>query len=987
MNRIYRVIWSKARHAWVVASELATGRGKNGRAAKRATLRTSTQESGLSKQAWLLRAAILAALLAHAPARAADRYWDINDTDPGLGGAGTWDLTNPIWGADDDGVSGPYSAWNNAALDDAFFTGTAGTVTLAAPVAVNDLNFLVHNYILNDSTLTLGGTTPTIHTPGNTTINSIIAGTAGLTKTGGGQLTLTGANTFSGGIFLEGGTLAADDDAALGVAGNVITTRANTSVGFAVSTGPVNRTVAIGDGGTVTVSGAAGQALYTGNGNVSVAAGSMLSNDASTYTGTTRFSGCSGICTSSFTSIADLGVASSLGAPTTVANGTITFTSAAQYSDNLVYLGDGDSSNRNWSIGGSAAVIRNQGTGTLTLTGDVAGSGGTSFSAVSADIQLLGVISGNGNFSFGGNAGRTVTLGGANTYTGTTGLGATVEAPVLANIGDNSSFGTGTGGGGGLISVGGVLSYTGTGASTDRAFSFSNGTLSNDGSGALTLTGAVSAPAGLTLGGSYTASDNTVSGVISGAGTLSSDGAGTWVLTGANTRSGAVTVQNGTLRAGSAQALGTVTGVTVNAGTLDLNNFSLTARSLTGTGGTLSLGSATLTLSNTSGTTSYAGSITGSGGLTKLGLSTQTLTGANTYTGPTTIGGGSTLNLSFAPTTGPTSNIISSSSTLNLAGGNLTVTGGANEANTQTFAGVNITGGTNNISATSATGGSATLNLGAINRTGGLVDFDLPTTGSITTTNLTLGGWATINNGSSYAKVDGGKSSRSLPPTTRCRTTRRLWADDQFITDSSTGFTGTVDSPDGTLQLGGLRYTAARSTTVNIASGDTLGIDGAILVAPSVGGFNQTISGGSLTGSIGGGSLGIQQNSTGTFTIASQLVDNGGAIGFTKAGTGTVALTATNSTYTGPTVVSQGTLAVASIVNGGVASSIGASTADSSNLVLEGGTLRYTGSGATSDRGFTLARSGAITGGTIEIQNGAADLEFSGRSPAPTAQA
>ena len=559
VNRIYRVIWSKARHAWVVASELATGRGKNGRAVKRAALRTPTQESRLPKQAWLLRAAILATLLAHAPARAADRYWDINDTDPGLGGAGTWDLTNPIWGADDDGVSGPYSAWNNAALDDAFFTGTAGTVTLAAPIAVNDLNFLVHNYILNDSTLTLGGTTPTIHTPGNTTINSIIAGTAGLTKTGGGQLTLTGANTFSGGIFLEGGTLAADDDAALGVAGNVITTRANTSVGFAVSTGPVNRTVAIGDGGTVTVTGAAGQARYTGNGNVSVAAGSMLSNDASTYTGTTRFSGCSGVCTSSFTSIADLGIASSLGAPTTIANGTITFTSAAQYSDNLVYLGDGDSSNRNWSIGGSAAVIRNQGTGTLTLTGDVAGSGGTSFSALSADFQLLGVISGNGNFSFGGSAGRTVTLGGANTYTGTTGLGATVVAPVLANIGDNSSFGTGTGGGGGLITVGGVLSYTGTGASTDRPFSFSNGTLSNNGSGALTLTGAVSAPGSLTLGGSYTATDNTVSGVISGAGTLISNGAGTWVLAGANTRSGAVTVQNGTLRAGTAQALGTVT--------------------------------------------------------------------------------------------------------------------------------------------------------------------------------------------------------------------------------------------------------------------------------------------------------------------------------------------------------------------------------------------------------------------------------------------
>ena len=316
------------------------------------------------------------------------------------------------------------------------------------------------------------------------------------------------------------------------------------------------------------------------------------------------------------------------------------------------------------------------------------------------------------------------------------------------------------------------------------------------------------------------------------------------------------------------------------------------------------------------------------------------------------------------------------------------MTGGANEANTQTFAGVNITGGTNNISATSATGGSATLNLGAINRTGGLVDFDLPTTGSITTTNLTLGGWATINNGSSYAKVVGGNIVAFAASDYTVQNNAALWADNQFITDSSTGFTGTVDSPDGTLQLGGLRYTAARSTTVNIASGDTLGIDGTILVAPSVGGFNQTISGGSLTGPIGGGTLGIQQNSTGTFTINSQIVDNGGAIGFTKAGTGTVALTATNSTYTGPTVVSQGTLAVASIVNGGVASSIGASTADSSNLVLEGGTLRYTGSGATSDRGFTLARSGAITGGTIEIQNARRRSGvLRSWSPAPTAQA
>src|SRR5688500_13303801 len=82
-----------------------------------------------------------------------------------------------------------------------------------------------------------------------------------------------------------------------------------------------------------------------------------------------------------------------------------------------------------------------------------------------------------------GNAGRTVTLAGANTYTGTTSLGATtVRVPVLANVGINSSFGTGAGGTGGLVSLTtGVLSYTGAAATTNRPFDLNNGTIANDG--------------------------------------------------------------------------------------------------------------------------------------------------------------------------------------------------------------------------------------------------------------------------------------------------------------------------------------------------------------------------------------------------------------------------------------------------------------------------------------------------------------------------
>src|SRR5690606_6792180 len=581
-----------------------------------------------------------------------------------------------------------------------------------------------------------------------------------------------------------------------------------------------------------------GSALITGNGNVSVGTnGVTLSNDANTYTGTTTFRGCNGVCSSFFTSIADLGQASSLGAPTTVENGTIVFNQSSQYSDNLIYIGGGHSSNRNWSIAGAAASIRNRGTGTLTLTGDLTGSGGTILLAEDADIALLGVIAGS-NCGFNGNAGRTVTLGGANTYTGATSIGnVTVAAPVLADIGAESSFGAGD-----AIALGhlGTLSYTGPGATSDRTWT-SQGTTAivNDGTGALTLSGPLSFVAGgqadhLTLGGSYGGA-STFAGEISGAGNLIGNGSGTWVLGGANTYTGALTVESGTLQAGSAQAFGTATAVTVNGGTLDLDDLAFEFPTLAGSGGIVDLGTADLTLNAGTGvSSSYAGGIVGSGGLIKRGASTQTLSGANAYTGATTVGGG-TLRLDFAAATAPASNILSDQSSLVLAGGSLVAAGGAGENNTQAFDGVNVTAGNNNIGAVSGAGGSMTLDLGAIVRSGGLVDFDLPSSGNITTSNTQLGGWATVNDGSSYAKVVGGNITAFTDDDYEEKDEAANWLDDEFITDDdgdADSFSGTVS---GSKQLGGLRYGTAAASTVTIGAGEALGVDGTVRVAPSVG--------------------------------------------------------------------------------------------------------------------------------------------------------
>ncbi|MBB4633681.1 beta strand repeat-containing protein [Sphingosinicella soli] len=789
--------------------------------------------------------AALALLALAAPAHAEDRNWDANGTAIGTGGTGTWNLDNLNWSPSADGVSGPYSLpWSNAALDNAIFGGTAGTVTLGAPIVVHNLTFNAAGFTLTGSTLTLSGLSPTIATnSGNTTINSVIAGSSGLTKAGAGGLILNGTNSFTGDILLNLGSIYAGSDAALGNAENNISTAAAATVRLSIAGAPTNRTVTIGDAGTLILEGAgAGSALITGSGRVSAAAsGVTMSNDASTYTGQTIFSGCNGVCSTRFTSIGDLGVASSLGAPVTVADGTIVFNQQSQYTDSLIYLGDGDSSNRNWDINGNGAIIRNQGTGTLTITGDVDVSAGGTFLAETANIELLGVLSG-GNYAFNGAAGNVVTLGGANTFAGAASIGGLVRASVLADIGAVSSLGTGTN----ITLSAGSLSYTGTGNSSNRLW-IANGAggILNDGTGALNLSGSGTFAIGgaadsLTLGGTF-AGENSFLGTISGAGNLIGNGAGTWVLGGANDFTGSVTVNAGTLKAGSSSAFGAATGFIVNGGTLDLDGYDLTAPSLSGTGGTVALGSANLTV-DTATNVGYAGIITGGGGLTKAGNGILTLSGANTYTGTTTINGG-TLALGFNSPGAPLTDIISSASTLNMAGGTVTVFGGAGQDNVQTFNGLNILAGNNRISAEASATGSVTVNLGAINRAGGLIDFALPATGNFTTSNTSLGGWATIN-GTDYAKVVGGAIVAFTEADYTDQDDASLWADGQYISDSdgdTESFSGTVASD---VQLAGLQFTTADpTTTVTVAPTATLGIDGTIIVAPSVGANNQTIPG------------------------------------------------------------------------------------------------------------------------------------------------
>src|SRR3546814_14205549 len=90
----------------------------------------------------------------------------------------------------------------------------------------------------------------------------------------------------------------------------------------------------------------------------------------------------------------------------------------------------------------------------------------TSFEANTAGFDLLGVLSGGApSVSFSAAASREIILGGANTYTGVTGIGGAgvVKASVLADGGTASSLGTNTN-----INLSGAFIYTGTGDRSDR---------------------------------------------------------------------------------------------------------------------------------------------------------------------------------------------------------------------------------------------------------------------------------------------------------------------------------------------------------------------------------------------------------------------------------------------------------------------------------------------------------------------------------------
>ena len=637
---------------------------------------------------------------------------------------------------------------------------------------------------------------------------------------------------------------------------------------------------------------------------------------------------------------------------------------------------------------GTKQTIINSGTGSITFADAItyANTGGTSGGGMALNlvnnssgtfnVGNLGAL-GNGTNIFYLNVGGTGTV----RFSGNT--GGDLFGTMLLTVQNGATFDfNGNGEGMGAIAGGGTIAMTaGAGISTSLASYY-------------IFSGKLTGSGGLTVGSS------TQTLALTGS---SSD------YTGATTITGGTLIVSADAPHGRAGALGNATSnvlVGNTSGTspalllIDTPGVTIGRNILLQSGNT---GSATVGGINSSGTVTYSGNITlgtaagaakgvvlssMSGGtvqiignllratgatgatdtLTVIGNGTVDLMGNNTFSGATTISGG-TLMLDYSVFNGTK---LSSSAALTMNGGSLTLIGSSATASSQVVSGTILgsssapLGGGAELMVQSGANTNITLNLGAITRnTGATVDFnplgnDTGFASIITSTangtNGILGAYATYQL-NDWAVNDGSGNIVGLAPGSYTTA---------FGSGLHTSLSGSTALASGGATTNTLRFTSAAALTFNSSTPDTLTLEsGGILVATTAANtsIGTTATRGTLTSSTG--ELIINQQSTQAVLIINSVISG---TNLTLSGPGAVTLTGTN-TYTGSTIINNGSTLTVTATN-----NLGAAT---TGIHLNGGTLSIPSGSVAFDpltgHNITIgAAGGTLNFGTVQAFNGGA---------------
>jgi autotransporter-associated beta strand protein len=582
---------------------------------------------------------------------------------------------------------------------------------------------------------------------------------------------------------------------------------------------------------------------------------------------------------------------------------------------------------------------------TPITTADAVNFGTNSAGLGAGTITGPAVAEGFLSMTFGSASGNIVlsagTLNLAATSTITVNNSAATVSSVLQGAGNLTKTGTGT------LTLSGLNTHT-------LLTTASAGTLKVGHVNALGTAGSFASRTVISNGGSLElATDASVAAEWLDAGTGVT---GTAVLNRATSGAG-ITHSLGTLYLGTGAKLNVAKGDKVDSGTSTLGLASLImSGNAVGTAtfnpttaavaitGSVSAGinqAKTLVLDGTNANNAISGVISNGSSvagvsLLKSGSSTWKLSNTSTYTGSTTISGG-TLTLDYTSA----ADKIADASVLALGGGTLNLANGASVYH-EAFASTTLNAGASAVTQTSS---ATVLRMNAITRNvGSTVNFgaaSIADTDSSNSSNGILGGWATVA-GTDWAVSDASAADTAI--TAYSGYTNDTWAAANHVTVTGDS-TQTSDSTANSL-----RFNAAGAYTVTLAGTNTL-TTGGILVTGNVANHLSKITGGTLIGA-DSSDLVVHQNNTGNgLTIESILANNTAATALTKSGAGLLTLTA-NNTCTGGTYVNAGTLVLTGTTQttGAVSVAAGAvlelkNSAGFANLVtLSGlGTVRLNG--------------------------------------------